>query len=202
MDLNQIFKRNPPGLKEKLSSRVVGIAGAGGLGSNAAVALARTGVERFIIADFDTVELSNLNRQQFFLEQVGQKKVEALKDNLLKINPCIAVEAHCIKLTSNNIPEIFGKAEILIEAFDLPDQKAMLANKWLSEFPERFIVTASGISGYGNLDKLTAKRNGKMIVCGDFTTEASSENGLTAARVAIVANMQADIVIELLVDMA
>jgi sulfur carrier protein ThiS adenylyltransferase len=144
MNINEIFKRNPPSLRDKLKNRIVGIAGAGGLGSNAAMTLARTGIEHFIIADFDKIELSNLNRQQYQLEQVGQKKVQALKENLLKINPEISVETHCVKITQENIPEIFGKADILIEALDIPDQKAMLANKWLCEFPDRYIIAASG----------------------------------------------------------
>lgn len=198
MDLKEIFKRNPPGLREKLENRIVGIAGAGGLGSNVAISLARTGVQRFIIADFDTVEFSNLNRQQYALDQVGLKKVEALKDNLLKINPQISVEAHATKVTPENFSQIFGGTEILIEAFDRADMKAMLANKWLCEFPDRYLVTASGLSGYGNFDRLQIKANGKMIICGDFSSEASPETGLTAARVAIVANMQANIAIELL----
>jgi sulfur carrier protein ThiS adenylyltransferase len=195
---NAFYAKNPPGVLERLKRATVGIAGAGGLGSNVAVALARAGVHHLIIADFDRIELSNLNRQQFFPEQAGMFKAEALKHNLSRINPYIKVEIFTGRIIPENIETVFGQAEILVEAFDLAEMKAMLARNWLALHPGRYIVTASGIAGLGRSGLLKTEVRGKMIVCGDGRSSLESEGGYTAPRVAIAANLQAAAVIEIL----
>ena len=121
----------------EIKNSIVGIAGMGGLGSNVAVALTRLGLGKLIIADFDLVENSNLNRQQYYLDQVGQPKVDASTDNLKRINPHIDIQAHRIRLTAANIPEIFAKADVIAECFDRSEP-----NSWVGA-----IVLAPWISG-------------------------------------------------------
>lgn len=198
MNHEEIFRRNVPGVREILSRKTVAVAGCGGAGSNAAAALARAGVGRMIIADFDYVELSNLNRQYFFIDDVGMKKSEALKRILLRINPGLIVEDHFLALTPENTPALFASADLLIEAFDRAESKVWLIETWCSQFPGKPIVCISGISGYGATETLKVMRSGKVFMCGDFTTDMSM--GLTSARVAIAANMEANIAIEILLD--
>lgn len=198
----EFFSRHDPELLPVLRRAVVGIAGAGGLGSNVAVSLARAGVGKLIIADKDRVCPSNLNRQQFFLEQIGQPKVEALKENLKRMNPFSEYEVHRVKVTSHNVSKIFGEAQILVEAFDLAEEKSMLINTWLSLFPERPVVAASGLSGFGKNNKIKTRRLGKLYLCGDEESEPTDRVSPMAPRVGIVANLQANLVIELLWKMA
>ncbi len=186
-------------IKKQLSRFSVGIAGAGGLGSNCAVALARTGIGRLVIADYDIVEAGNLNRQYFFTRQVGMKKTVALKENLRDINPGTLVDNHDIRLNKDNIPVIFGECDIIVEAFDRGEMKEMLAETVISTWPERPLIIGSGLAGYGDNNKLRERRIGStLIICGDEETEVSEELPPLAPRVAIIANMQANVVIELL----
>lgn len=192
------FERNPAGVLERLKNSVIGIAGAGGLGSNLSASLVRAGAAKLIIADFDKVEPSNFNRQFFFPDQAGQYKVEALKANLLRINPYINVKTFCGRVTPANAAEIFGDADIMAEAFDLPEMKAMIVHAWLAMHPDRYIVTASGISGFGRSNALRTVSKGKIIVCGDQFSSLETEGGYTAPRVAIAANLEANAIIEIL----
>ena len=123
-----MMARHTPGVHQKIKKSVVGIAGLGGLGSVVAIALARVGVGRLILVDFDVVEPSNLNRQQYFSHQIGMPKVEALRENLSKINPCVNIRIHHEKLDRDNVERIFKEADVVVEAFDRADQKAMLIN--------------------------------------------------------------------------
>lgn len=197
MAIEEIFIRNVPGVREILSQSTVAIAGCGGLGSNAAVALTRAGIGKLIIADYDVVELSNLNRQYFFLADVGKSKTDALAVHLLAINPGLMVEKHFLELTSENVCNLFSGADILIEAFDKAESKAWLIETWCVHFPHKPVICASGLSGYGNTGTLTVRRSGNIVMCGDFETDMSM--GLTSSRVAIAANMQANEAIEILV---
>ncbi|HNQ44728.1 MAG TPA: sulfur carrier protein ThiS adenylyltransferase ThiF, partial [Candidatus Cloacimonadota bacterium] len=141
---------------------VVGIAGAGGLGSNIANLLARAGVGKIIIADHDVISISNLNRQAFTLAQVGQSKVQALKDNILQFNPFIDLEIHKVKLDPVNIPQIFSGADLMLEALDTDVAKAMLLETWLQHFPEKPIIAASGLAGYGHSDLIRQESCGNL----------------------------------------
>lgn len=198
--LRELYARNPPGSVDRLKDKVVGIAGAGGLGSNIAVSLLRAGVQRFIIVDDDRVEISNLNRQYYFLDQVGMEKTAALHQVLLRINPHVQATLHCTRVTADNLTDLFGEADLLIEAFDEPEMKALTAHHWLHTFPDRFLVMGSGLSGYGRNNTLGTTVRGKMVICGDQKTPYSTENGLTAPRLGIVAQMQANAALEILLD--
>jgi sulfur carrier protein ThiS adenylyltransferase len=191
--------RHTPGVHARLKQGVVGIAGVGGLGSAVAVALARVGVGRLIIADFDVVEPSNLNRQQYFIDQIGSYKVDALVENLKRINPYITVEAHCVLLDPENIPAIFSGCTIVVEAFDRADMKAMLVNRVLEALPQSTVVAASGLAGYGPNNSIATRRvSRRLYLAGDAVAEAAPGNGLMAPRVGIAAHHQANQVVRLL----
>lgn len=189
-------------ISEHLSSFRVGIAGAGGLGSNCAVALARTGIGTLVIADFDDVENANLNRQFFFADQVGMKKTIALRANILRINPLINIISHQVKLDRENIPVIFSGCDVIVEAFDMAEMKEMIINTVQTEMPGIPLVTGSGLAGWGDTASLKCRKIDKSLyVCGDESTEVSEDNPPLATRVGIVANMQADTVIDILMNL-
>ena len=191
--------RHTPGVHRRLKAACVGIAGAGGLGSAVAVALARVGVGRLVVADFDVVEPSNLNRQQYFIDQIGHPKVEALAANLLRINPYVAVEAHTTLLDPVNIPQIFSACCIVVEAFDRADMKAMLVDTVLSRMNGVTVVAASGLAGYGPNNAITTRKvASRLYLCGDGSSEAQPGNGLMAPRVAIAAGHQANQVLRII----
>jgi len=194
----QFFSKHDPKILSILRNSVVGIAGAGGLGSNVAFSLARAGIGTLIIADFDKIEPSNLNRHQYFIEQIGRSKVEALLENLRKINPFSKYEIHNLEINDDNISEIFADAEILVEAFDMAEMKKMLIESWVSQFPKRPIIAASGLAGFGKNEKLHTRKIGTLYICGDEDTEVEEGISPMAPRVGIVANMQANLVLELL----
>lgn len=191
--------RHTPGVHARLKQGVVGIAGVGGLGSAVAVSLARVGVGRLVIADFDVVEPSNLNRQQYFIDQIGQYKVEALACNLRRINPYVTVEAHRVLLDPDNIPDVFSSCQVVVEAFDRADMKAMLVNRVLEALPQSAIVAASGVAGYGPSNSIvTRKAARRLFLVGDTVSEAAPGNGLMAPRVGIAASHQANQVVRIL----
>ncbi|HVP90057.1 MAG TPA: sulfur carrier protein ThiS adenylyltransferase ThiF [Terriglobales bacterium] len=195
------FARRDPVVLDALRRSSVGIAGAGGLGSTVAVALARAGVGRLVIADFDRVEASNLNRQQYFVDQVGRVKVEALKENLLRINPFSVYETHEARVTRRNAAAIFKAVDVLVEAFDKAEAKQMLIEACLRRYPGRPIVAASGLAGYGGTRKLHVRRLGNLYICGDEASQCPKGVSPMAPRVGVVAHMQANLVVELLVKM-
>lgn len=179
----------------------VGIAGAGGLGSCVAVSLARAGIGRLVIADFDRVEPSNLNRQQYFVDQVGERKVEALRENLLAINPYSLYEIHDIRVNRRNAMTIFARVDVLVEAFDRAVAKEMLIETALAKFPGRPLVAASGLAGFGRNSRIRSRRLGNLYICGDESSQCPRGISPMAPRVALVAAMQANLVVELLVRM-
>lgn len=185
--------RHTPGVHAKLKQATIGIAGVGGLGSAVAVALARVGVGRLIIADFDVIEPSNLNRQQYFVDQLGQYKVAALTDNLKRINPYVAVEAHRVMLDPDNIPLIFKECKVVIEAFDRAEMKGMLVDTVLNRLKDCKIIAASGLAGYGSGNAIVTRRVAeRLYLVGDNCSEALPGNGLMAPRVGIAASHQAN----------
>ncbi len=193
------YERHSPGVYEKAKDATVGIAGLGGLGSTIAIALARTGIGKLILVDFDKIEPSNLNRQQYNADQVGKLKTDALKENLSKINPFIKIEPHTVKLTPENVPEIFKHIDILVEAFDKADQKSMLYGSFASAYPEKPVVMASGLAGYGMSNKIrTRKVTSNLYITGDMVSGARPGMGLMAPRVGIAAAHQANTVLALI----
>mgnify|MGYP000641172674 CR=1 FL=1 len=186
-------------IKNHLAGYTVGIAGAGGLGSNCAAALVRTGIMHLVIADFDIVDSSNLNRQFFFADQAGMKKTEALRDNLIRIDPAVRLDIHDIRLDRDNIAVIFRDCDIIVEAFDRSDMKEMLTETVSDLWPERPLILGSGIAGYGNTNKLRERFiDDTLIVCGDEESEISESLPPLAPRVGIVAHMQANAVVDIL----
>jgi len=185
-------------IKKKLSDKAVGIAGCGGLGSNCAIALARVGIGTLVIADYDEVTESNLNRQYYFHFQVGKKKIIALKENIMLIDPKIQVIPYDLKLQENNIKQIFAKCDVIVEAFDLADQKEILIETVLSEMPEKYLVVGLGMAGWGKNDLIHCRKIGRMFICGDEVTELGPGQPAIAPIVGIVANMQANVVLEIL----
>ncbi len=192
------FSKHDQGIVPLVQQATVGIAGAGGLGSNAAIALARSGIGKLVLADFDVIEPSNLNRQQFFIEQIGMAKVVALRDNLMRINPFSTYEIHEVMLDGENISEIYADVDIMVEAFDKVEMKMMLLETWVRHFPDKPLIVGSGIAGYGgNNECRTEHLFGNIYVCGDMNTDA----GLippVAPKVALIAAMQANLALELL----
>ncbi|OFX84263.1 MAG: thiamine biosynthesis protein ThiF [Bacteroidetes bacterium GWF2_33_16] len=185
-------------IKAKLKNYTVGIAGAGGLGSNCAVALARIGIGKIIISDFDVVSESNLNRQYFFNFQIGNKKVVALKENIRRIDPEINVEIHDIKLNESNIVSIYQKCDVIVEAFDLAEMKKMLIETCISNLPDIPIVIGLGMAGWGDSNSIKFRKSENIYICGDEKSEISDQNPPLAPRVGMVANMQANTVLEIL----
>lgn len=188
-------------IKSHLSKFRVGIAGAGGLGSNCAVALARSGVGTLVIADFDAIEELNLNRQYYFIEQIGLMKTAALKENIAHINPEVSVNAHQIKLDRTNITEIFSGCHIIVEALDSSAMKEMLIETVQIKMPGIPLIVGSGMAGWGKTNDIVSRKiDDTLWVCGDECTEVSENMPPVAPRVGIVANMQANVVIELLMN--
>ncbi len=193
--------RHTPVVQKQIKQGRIGIAGVGGLGSQVAVALARIGIGQLNIVDFDVVEPSNLNRQQFFIDQIGLPKVTALRDNLQRINPSLTIKSYHEKVTPNNIKDFFADIDILVEAFDDASEKAMLTNCFLKDFPQKFLVAASGIAGFETSNSIkTTKVTDHFFICGDGVTAAEPGRGLMAPRVGIVAHHQANAVLRLLLN--
>jgi len=197
---NDFFANQNPEYVKIWQKSVVGIAGVGGLGSNIAISLTRAGIGKLILADPDTVSNSNLSRQQYFLNQVGLPKVAALKDNLMNISPFTLVNPYPLKITSVNLSMIFGKVDILIEALDDADQKQMLIENWQELYPEKYLIGASGIAGVGKNELIHTEQIGTLFLIGDGISEIEDGVYPTAARVAVVANMQANLCLELLLQ--
>ena len=184
-----------------LESASVGIAGAGGLGSNCAAHLVRAGIRHLVIADFDTVAESNLNRQFFFRDQLGRKKVDALRENLLRIEPGLTLEMHDVKLNSDNIRPIFAACGIVGEAFDDATAKTMLLETLLPAC--KMVVSVSGIAGWGKSNAISVRRIGKnLLLIGDMCSGVDPHTGLYPAspRVGIAAAMQANSIVACLLN--
>lgn len=189
--------RHSPGVHERMKRSIVGIAGLGGLGSNIAAMLARMGVGHLVLADFDVVEPGNLNRQNYFVSQLGKYKTEATAEQLLQINPFITVEFHTVRVDEQNAASLFGGCDVVCEAFDNPESKAMLVSTLLGECTGVKLVCGSGMAGIGSSNEiLTRRRMSRLYVCGDGLSEAAT--GIMAPRVIICAGHQANMAVRLL----
>ncbi len=200
MQQEEFFQEHDKEVLAAIAGAVVGIAGAGGLGSNAAVALARAGVGKLIIVDFDKVSASNLNRQYYFSDQIGLSKVEALKHTLKRINPWSEYEIHMLRLTPVLIEEIFEDVDVMIEAFDHAESKQMLIETWDDSFKDIPLIIGSGLGGIGANNKLQETVSGNLYIIGDGETDVEQGYKPLAPRVGAVACMQANLALQLLVD--
>ncbi len=188
-------------IRDHLSKFRVGIAGAGGLGSNCAMALARSGIGTLVIADFDIVDEENLGRQYYFHDQVNRIKTEALKENIHRVNPDITVIIYQEMLDRNNIPEIFHGCDVIVEAFDKSVMKEMITETVQVKIPGTPLILGSGMAGWGSTNNIRCRKiDETLYVCGDEDTEVSDILPPMAPRVAIVANIQANTVIEILMN--
>lgn len=191
--------RHSPGVHQKVKEAKVGIAGLGGLGSSVAVALTRVGVGTLVVADFDVVEPSNLNRQQYFVDQIGISKVRAMIENLARINPYVCVQGHEVMLHKENIPTIFASTPIIVEAFDKAEMKEMLITTVLERMPGHIVVAASGLAGFGPNNTIRTERiSHQLYIVGDQVSAARPGWGLMAPRVGIAAHHQANLVLRLI----
>lgn len=187
-------------IKSVMNKHTVGIAGAGGLGSNIAMALVRVGIGKLIIADFDVVSENNLNRQFYFYDQQNCKKVVALKENLLKINPTANIEIHDIKLNRDNLFPTFSSVDVMVEAFDVAEMKELIIEFFQDEKPSLPLVVGNGMAGWGDSNEMRVESFGNIYVCGDNETEISPEMPPMAPRVLICAAMQANTVMRILLE--
>ncbi|MBQ5523831.1 MAG: sulfur carrier protein ThiS adenylyltransferase ThiF [Oscillospiraceae bacterium] len=192
-------ERHGKELQKLFSETAVVICGLGGLGSNVAISLARAGLGRIHLIDFDRVDISNLNRQQYFPEQLGQYKADALKDTLLKIAPYCDITSQAVKLDEENIPVLLADFLIVCECFDNAEQKAMLVNSVLENFPDKKLVAASGMAGLGSANSIVTKRIARNFwLCGDGKSDVNEGLGLISARVAVCAAHQATMVLRII----
>lgn len=198
--LEQAFdERFPADVKEKLMGARVAVAGLGGLGSNIAMMLARSGVGHMLLVDFDVVDVTNLNRQAYMIPQLGKPKTEALRDIMEQINPYLDIVYRQIKVIPENVRELFGEYDIICEAFDRADQKAMLVQEVLMQLPGAIVISGNGMAGYGDANLIKTKRQmSRLYVCGDGQTDIGDGMGLMSPRVTLCAAHQANKVIQII----
>lgn len=194
-----LIERHGDELQKKFSSATVVICGLGGLGSNIAIALARAGVGRLILIDFDRVDITNLHRQQYKANQIGMNKTDALSENLREIAMCTDLETKTVRITEDNAMEILQDADVICEAFDDAECKAMLTNLVLETMPEKYLVAASGMAGMGKANTIQTRRVAKRFyICGDGTSDVAESGSLVASRVMLCAAHQAHTVLRIL----
>lgn len=193
--------RHGKALQSKFSSATVAICGLGGLGSNIAVSLARAGVGRLILIDFDSVDITNLHRQQYKAAQVGCYKTEALTKNLQEIAPYITIVSHTERVTEDNFERLLRDADIICEAFDRPEEKAMLVNGVLETMPEKYLIAASGMAGLESANSIRTRKIAEhFYLCGDGVSDVDDDIGLVSSRVMVCAAHQAHIVLRILAE--
>ena len=196
-----LCERHGEELQQKFSSATVAICGLGGLGSNIAISLARAGIGKLILIDFDKVDITNLHRQQYKASQIGMDKTVALSENLKEIAPYTGIESHTVRITEDNAVEILKDANIICEAFDDAEAKAMLTNLVLEEMPDKFLVAASGMAGFGSANTIRTRRVAeKFYLCGDGASDVSEAGSLVASRVMLCAAHQAHTVLRILAE--
>lgn len=197
---NLMVARHTPNVHEKLKCGSVAVLGLGGLGSNIAIYLARIGVGNLTLADFDIVEPSNLNRQQYFIKDIGKYKTEALQNQIKDINPFIKVDTVNEFIDETNINK-FEEVDIIIEAFDNPKYKASIANNILTKMRDKYLISSSGMAGYYDSNIIQTKKiRERFYICGDGVSEAKEGDGLMAPRVSICAGHMANLSTQILIE--
>ena len=194
-----LIERYGKDIYTKIVSGKVAVCGLGGLGSHIATTLARAGVKTLILVDFDRVDITNLHRQQYNVNQIGMYKTEALSENIKEIAPFAEIKTYTEKLDKNNYSLLLKDADIICEAFDDSCCKAELVNFLLENFPEKFIVASSGMAGFGNANSIhTRKISKRFYLCGDEVSDVSDGIGLVASRVMLCAAHQAHTMLRIL----
>ena len=196
-----LYERHGEDVQKKFSAATIALCGLGGLGSNIAISLARAGIGKLILIDFDKVDITNLHRQQYKANQIGMDKTDALSENLKEIAPYIGIESHTVRITVDNAVELLKDADIICEAFDNAECKAMLTNLILETMPNKFLVAASGMAGFGSANSIrTRKITSRFYLCGDEESDVQSEGSLVSSRVMLCAAHQAHTVLRILAE--
>jgi len=186
-------------ITDKLAQATVAVCGLGGLGSNVAINLARAGIKKLILVDFDCVEVTNLQRQQYKANQVGLSKAKALVENLKELAPYVELESFNEKITEDNIDKFVANADVICEAFDNPEAKSMFVNEVLEKYPQKYLVAASGMAGLDSANSITTRKISKRFyLCGDGKSDVTQGLALLAPRVQICAAHQALTIIRIL----
>lgn len=194
-------ERHGAQLQDAFFSATVAVCGLGGLGSNIAVSLARAGIGKLILIDFDRVDITNLHRQQYKVSQIGRYKTQALSETLLEIAPYMELETHTVRMTESNAAEILHNADIVCEAFDNAECKAMLTNVVLETMPDKFLIAASGMAGLGSANRIQTRRITKRFyLCGDEISDVDDGIGLISSRVMLCAAHQAHMALRILAN--
>lgn len=196
--LTALKERQGAELLQKLSDTSVAVCGLGGLGSNVAISLARAGVGTLWLIDFDRVDISNLHRQQYRVSQLGMYKTDAMKQTLSEINPYCNAITHTVRLTEENL-SLVADCDIVCECFDNAECKAMLVNGVAEHYPDKYIVSASGMSGLHTGNTITTKKLGKRLyICGDGASDVKDDTTLFAPRVMLCASHQANTILRII----
>lgn len=194
-------KRQGKELQNRFSAATVAVCGLGGLGSNISISLARAGIGKLILIDFDKTDITNLHRQQYKASQIGRYKTEALSENLKEIAPYVEIETHTVRIDEQNVVELLKEADIICEAFDNAQNKAMLTNTVLEAMPKKYLVAASGMAGVGSANSIRTRRiTEHFYLCGDGVSDAEDDIGLLSSRVMLCAAHQAHMVLRILAE--
>jgi len=185
-------------IKKKVQAACVGIAGIGGLGSNAAVSLARAGIGQLVLVDFDVVEKTNLDRQYYFIDQIGKQKIDALSETLHRINPSLKCITHKVRLKQGSMEIFFTDVDVVLECLDHAETKATFIEEILTKLPGKPLVAASGVTGVGNPDRIITLQMGNFYLCYDEKAKSSEEDVLIASHVALMANWEADLALKII----
>ena len=197
--IKALEERHGKELQDKFSAATVAVCGLGGLGSNIAVALARAGIGKLILIDFDRVDISNLHRQQYKASQVGSYKTDAILENLKEIAPYTEYETYTVRITEDNAIGLLKNADIICEAFDDAEAKAMLVNGVLEQLHTKYLIAASGMAGLGSANSIKTRRvMERFYLCGDGVSDVADDIGLVAPRVMLCAAHQAQMVLRIL----
>ena len=194
-----LTERHGEELQKRFSSATVAVCGLGGLGSAIAIALARAGIGKLILIDFDRVDITNLHRQQYKPNQIGMNKTDALRSNLEEIAPYMEIETHTVRLTEDNAADLLRNADIICEAFDRAENKAMLTEVVLTKMPDKYFVAASGMAGLSSANSIRTRRiTSRFYLCGDEISDVADGIGLVSSRVMLCAAHQAHTVLRIL----
>ena len=186
-------------LQKRLSSAIVAVCGLGGLGSNIAISLARAGIGKLILIDFDKVDITNLHRQQYKVSQIGKFKTEALTENLKEIAPYLEIETHTVRIDENNAIALLKSADIICEAFDSAECKAQLTDVVLTKMPDKYLVAASGMAGLKSPNSIRTRRvTSRFYLCGDEVSDVKDCIGLVAPQVMLCAAHQVQTVLRII----
>ena len=197
--MDALIARHGLDLHKRFSSATVAVCGLGGLGSNIAITLARAGIGKLILIDSDRVDITNLHRQQYKADQIGFFKTDALADNLSEIAPYTEIQTVTEKITEENFADLLKDADVVCEAFDNAEAKAMLVNGVLEQLPQCYLVAASGMAGMDTPNTIQTRKVMKhFYLCGDETNDVADTIGLVAPRVMLCAAHQAHTVLRIL----